>query len=131
MSKDTNFPANWFTQEKIIAIINAPVSGVVGSAERIQLRDQLGSIDSAKPISISNAILKGWAHGAISGWNQETIMTRGGPVALTDGDRNLIRVSCRALKVWEFVKSKLPQVQDEEEFATDIEDEILIDSEAE
>ena len=129
MSKETTFPPNWFSQEKLFAIANAPVSGVIGSAERIQLRDNLDKIDPSKPVTISNSLLKGWAHGAINGWKQETIATRVGVVPLADGDRNLLRVSCKALKSWEYVKSNLPQVEESDDFVADIDDEILLDKE--
>lgn len=129
MSKDVTFPANWFNQEKLAAITHAPVSGVVGSSERIILRDNLDGLDFSKPVSISAMLLKGWAHGAIHGWQQESFASNMGVVPLTDGHRNLLRLSCKALKVWEYVKSKLPQVQEEEDFAADIEDDLLLDKE--
>lgn len=129
MSKDVTFPANWFTQEKLAVITHAPVSGVVGGSERIILRDNLDGIDFSKPVSISAMLLKGWAHGAIHGWQQENFASNMGVVPLTDGRRNLLRLSCKALKVWEYVKSKLPQVQEEDDFSTDIDDEILLDKE--
>lgn len=126
----TTFPANWFDQNRIAAIMHAPVTGVAGSAERIQLVEKLRELKFDQKAEIENAFLKGWAHGAIAGWSQETLATRMGPMPMGDGDRNLLRLSCQALKVWEYVKARIPQVQEEEDFATDIDDEELIDSPA-
>ena len=127
----TTFPANWFDKNRIGAILNAPVTGVAGSAERIQLVEKLRELKPDQKTEIENALLKGWAQGAIDGWSQETLATRMGPMPMGDGDRNLIRLSCKALKVWEYVASKLPKMQEEKDFATDIDDEELIDSSGE
>lgn len=125
------FKSGWFTQARVISILNAPVNGLSGSAERIQFIELLRglAIEGAfvksveKEVIIPTAWLRAWAMGAINGWKQETVMTQAGALPLTDGDRNIIRLSCKALKVWEFVCPKLPTIEDDKDFSVDQFDE--------
>ena len=123
----TTFSPAWFTPERVASILNSAVSGSAGSQERIQLIEFLrergvsgfdvtGIHDEVK---IPTAWLRAWAVGAIAGWSEDKVMTRFGPMPLTDGDRNLLRTSCKALKVWEYVCTKLPAIQEDKAFATD------------
>lgn len=132
MSKDVIFTANWFNDERLASVQHASVVGVTGSSERIQLREKLSDLKEkgklVDPVSIPSSLLKGWAHGAIAGWSQEQVATRVGPMPMGDGDRNLIRLSCKALKVWEYVCGKLPTLPEDEKFTSDIDDEDLVDT---
>lgn len=121
------------------AIRFAPVSGSYGSAERIALKEAIdaGAAEAAKSSPNSTAIevdaskeeLKAWAAGCIEGWNQSQVVTQGGAIPMTDGHRNLLRLSSKALRVWETVKKALPKVELDGGFEIDpdLDDEIELD----
>ena len=53
-------------------------------------------------------------------------------MAMADGDRNLLRLSAKALRVWGEVAKALPKVEVDDAFEVDpeIEDDIELDEEA-
>ena len=117
-------------------ILMAPVTGSYGSAERIKLKEdikdafkQAGEKAEAVTFTATPAELKAWAAGCSAGWAQETVATRNGPMPLTDGDRNLLRLSAKALKVWGAVSKTLPKVEEDAEFEIDVDDQIELDAE--
>ena len=127
--------------DQVQAIRLAPVSGAYGSAERIALKEELEigvqhAIKTAPDstlleVEASKEELKAWAAGCIEGWNQSQVVTQGGAIPMTDGHRNLLRLSAKALRVWETVKKALPKVEVDESFAIDpdLDDEIELDAE--
>lgn len=123
----TKFEAGWWTSDRVKAVLDAKVFGVDGSQERIMLIEYLRSLaiegNFIKPITqelvVPTEWLAGWARGAIAGWSTEMIPVNGVPVPMTDGDRNLIRLSCKATKTWEYVVPRLPALKEDPEFATD------------
>lgn len=125
--KTTTFDAGWWTVERTAAVLNARVAGSAGSQERIMLIEHLRSLaiegNYIKPIAqemtVPTAWLAGWAKGAIAGWSVEMIPVNGIPVPMSDGDRNLIRLSCKATKTWEYVVPRLPVLAEDPKFSTD------------
>lgn len=124
------------TLSQVNYILMAPVTGSQGSAERIRLKDAVIEAHNAAKhasddlyLEFGKSELKAWALGCIAGWSQEFLPTRSGPVPMTDGDRNLLRLSAQALKVWEHVKKNLPVLEEDQEFEVDMDDEIALDSE--
>lgn len=126
-------------KEQAEVILIAPVTGSYGSAERIKVKNDIRDsfldpefiASGATEITFlaSKEELKAWASGCISGWQQESITVRGMAVPLTDADRNLIRLSAKSMRVWEYVKKHLPKVEAEEGFDVDpdIEEDIKLD----
>lgn len=125
--------------DQVQAIRFAPVSGAYGSAERITLKEEIdaGAAEAAKSspdstlleVEASKEELKAWAAGCIEGWNQSQVVTQGGAIPMTDGHRNLLRLSSKALRVWETVKKALPKVELDGGFEIDpdLDDEIELD----
>lgn len=129
------------TEEQARYIFVAQVIGSYGSAERIRMKEDIGKAfqdlaikKEAGPVEIefSKAELKAWAAGCIAGWKSETISTQAGPVTMTDVDRNIIRISAKALRVWEAVRKQIPEVEAEDfEIDPEIEDDFNLDEAAE
>ena len=124
------------TRAQAQAILRSPVFGAYGSAERIKLMEDIqdafkGDAENVE-LLCSKQELKAWAAGCIAGWSQETISTQRGPMAMADGDRNLLRLSAKALRVWGEVAKALPKVEVDDSFEVDPElgDELELDEEA-
>ena len=129
-------------------VLAACVSGSHGSAERIKLKEDIrnsfkelgaemaengllfcraGVNAESITFEASRTELKAWSIGCVAGWMQESVQTRNGPAPMADGDRNLIRLSAKALKVWGMVAKQLPKVEDDEAFEVDIDDQVELD----
>lgn len=125
------------TEEQARFIFVAQVHGSYGSAERLRVKEDLGKAfqatqDGKRPesvkIEVTNQELKAWAAGCINGWKSEVIPTQTGPMPMSDVDRNIIRLSAKAMRVWETVKKQLPAIEEGEfEIDPDLADEIKPD----